>query len=57
MALNNGNLFFKTLVTFIVLLLVLQACSPKVTLQVQKFFSSRTCQVTIGAWVFHANCN
>lgn len=56
MALNNGNLFFKTLVTFIVIVLVLQACSPKATIQVRKFFSSRTCQVTIGAWVFNASC-
>jgi hypothetical protein len=57
MALNNGNLFFKTLVTFIILLLILQACSPKVTLQVRKLLSNGNCQVTVGAWVFNANCN
>ena len=28
----------------------------ELTLQVRKFFSSRNCQVTIGAWVFNANC-
>ena len=57
MSMNNGNFFFKSLVTFIIVLLLLQACSPKATFQVRKFFSSRTCQMTIGAWVFHANCH
>lgn len=56
MTLNNGNFFFKSLVTFILMILLLQACSPRLTLQVRKFFSSRNCQVTIGAWVFNANC-
>ena len=57
MASNNGNLLFKTLVTLIILVLILQACSPRATLQVRKFFSNRTCQVTVEAWVFNANCN
>ncbi|MGK7955256.1 MAG: hypothetical protein AB4063_08345 [Crocosphaera sp.] len=56
MSMNNGKFLFKSLVTFIIIILLLQACSPRVTLQVRKFFSSRTCQMTIGAWVFNANC-
>lgn len=54
--LTNGNAFFKTLVTFIVILLLLQACSPRLTLEVRKIFSNGTCQVTVGAWVFYARC-
>ncbi len=57
MAFNNGNWVSKTLITLFLLILILQACSPRATLQVRKFFSSRTCQITIGAWVFNANCN
>ncbi len=49
------NDWWKLLGGFLVLLLILQACSPKVTASVRTL-GNGSCSMTIGAWVFSIYC-
>ena len=49
---ENG---IKLICGFIILLVILQACSPRVTASV-RLLGNGSCSMTIGAWIFRFNC-
>jgi len=51
----NKNNWGKLLGVFFGLLLILQACSPRVTASIRMIGNS-SCSLTIGAWIFKTYC-
>ncbi len=49
--------YYKTLFTIIMTGIILQSCSPRITLQVKTFPIDKTCQITVGAFVLDASCD